>query len=397
MTNTMKAFKYTCLLSLGLLALVAVSCKQEIQPISVETPTILEQLRARDIKKWAEEKELQKQQDETDAAYNKRVQEMYDAYYADLRAYKKSDHRIVYGWFSGWSATEGIPESFLSNLPDSVDIVSLWGGTAPFEEGSARWEDLKYAQEVKGLRVLLCWQTGSSGLGLPGGQEDFNKRHEGKTSEEKAVAYAQELTEFIKKHNLNGYDIDWEPNVGDHGRGCNNLYSNCTGGERSAPIRAFIREMGKNFGPKQETDYNPRNTGTLFLFDGEVRHMANNFGDMGDYFDYFLNQNYYSHRPNHEFTNVDRIKGFTWQKYVACDEFEKDYVNGGTAPKQGNLVGCQVKAKIVAENNYGGWGAYHIELEAKQNYKWVRSVTQIMNPSSGIVPTPDTVKESLKK
>ena len=63
---------------------------------------------------------------------------------------------------------------------------------------------------------------------------------------------------------------------------------------------AFIREMGKNFGPKQVTDYNPRNTGTLFLFDGEVRDLASRFGDMGDYFDYFLNQNYFGKEPNHE-------------------------------------------------------------------------------------------------
>lgn len=57
---------------------------------------------------------------------------------------------------------------------------------------------------------------------------------------------------------------------------------------------------------------------------------------------------------------------------------------GGKSPGEGNLAGCEVKAKMVAERNYGGWGAYHIELEAAQNYKYVKSVTQIMNPSEGI-------------
>lgn len=374
------------LLLKGVLVWGMCACTNEIKNISVETEDILGQLRARDMEKWAKERQLQQRQDESDRMYNQRVAEMYDAYYKALRDYKNSDHKIVYGWFGGWSATEGIPESFLSNLPDSVDAVSIWGGTAPFEENSSKWADLKYAQEVKGLRVLLCWQVGTSGLGLPGGVEDFDRRHEGRTSEEKAVIYAQELTEFIKKHHFNGYDIDWEPNVGNHGGGCHNLYQNCTGGESSAPIKAFIREMGKNFGPKQVTDYNPRNTGTLFLFDGEVRDLASRFGDMGDYFDYFLNQNYFGKEPNHEFRNVNAIKDFSWRKYITCDEFEMAgaWKQGGKSPGEGNLAGCEVKAKMVAERNYGGWGAYHIELEAAQNYKYVKSVTQIMNPSEGI-------------
>lgn len=345
----------------------------------------------RDMKKWAEERELQKQQDESDQAFLNRVKEMYDAYYAALRAYKKSDHKVVYGWFSGWTATPGVERSFLSNLPDSVDIVSLWGGTSPFDENDPRWEDLRIAQEVKGLKVLLCWQTGSSGLGLPGGVEAFNERHQGKTSVQKAIAYAQELTKFIKDHNLNGYDIDWEPNVGDHGGGCHNLYQNCDGNEgSSAPIRAFIQEMGKNFGPKQEIEYDPRGTGTLFLFDGEVRDMAGRFGDMGGYFDYFLNQNYYSVRPNHEFYDTSSIAEWSWKKYITCDEFEKDAKNGGVcSPKPC----CITKAKMVRDNNYGGWGAYHIELD--ENYKWTKEVIQVMNPSHAFNPNEHSINELL--
>ena len=364
-------------------------CENKIEPIDVETPLIMDQLRERDMKKWAEERDLQKQQDESDKQFNERVAKMYDKYYEALRAYKKSDHRIVYGWFGGWSATEGMPKSFLSNLPDSVDVVSIWGGIGTFDENDPKWKDLKYAQEVKGLRVLLCWQTGTSGLGLPGGVEAFNERHSGKNSVQKAKAYAEELTAFIKKHNLNGYDIDWEPNVGDHGSGCSNLYHNCENpADDDAPIRAFIQEMGKNFGPKQTTDYNPRNLGTLFLFDGEVRDFAYRIPDLGDYFDYYLNQNYYSQNPNHEFANdvVSRIKDFTWRKYVMCDEFEKGPGIGGVCGSQEGLSCAEVKAHNVVRNNYGGWGCYHIELEAAFDYRYVRSVTQIMNPADFYMP-----------
>lgn len=389
----MKTNKY----KLPIIALVAlvtgiiIGCENqnEITPIKVETKAIMDQIREKDIKKWAEEKELQRLQDESDREYNERVAKMYDKYWESLRAYKNSDHKIVYGWFGGWSATEGINKTWLSKLPDSVDVVSIWGGTSAFGEDDPRYADLKYAQKVKGLKVLLCWQTGTSGLGLPGGVFEFNKRHVGKTSTEKAKAYAEELTQFIKEHNLNGYDIDWEPNVGDHGSGCHNLYHNCEGGGSDEdPIRAFITEMGKTFGPKATENYNPRGTGTMFLFDGEVRNFANRLGDMGDYFDYFLNQNYPNIYPNHEFTSdvVSKIKDWSWKKYIMCDEFEKNVAEGGICGSSGGKSCAERKAQVVAQNNYGGWGAYHIELEEIYNYRNVRSVTQIMNPTDVYIP-----------
>ncbi|WP_373837242.1 glycoside hydrolase family 18 [Bacteroides heparinolyticus] len=384
-------------LALVMLAIgIIIGCENqnEITPINVETKAIMDQIREKDIKKWAEEKELQRLQDELDKAYNERVAKMYDKYWESLRAYKKSPHKIVYGWFGGWSATEGINKTWLSKLPDSVDVVSIWGGTSAFGEDDPRYADLKYAQEVKGLRVLLCWQTGTSGLGLPGGVFEFEKRHEGKNSTEKAKAYAQELTKFIKDHNLNGYDIDWEPNVGNHGSGCSNLYHNCEDGTNDeAPIRAFIEEMGKTFGPKATEGYNPRGTGTLFLFDGEVRDYAYRLGDTGDYFDYFLNQNYRSTTPNHEFTNevVERIKNWSWKKYVMCDEFEMNVAEGGVCGSSGGKSCAERKAEIVKLMDFGGWGAYHIELEEIYNYRYVRSVTQIMNPCEVYIP-----KEVLK-
>ncbi|MRI64472.1 hypothetical protein EDM00_10815 [Ornithobacterium rhinotracheale] len=354
------------------------SCEEWTQneKVDVEVPIVMNQLRERDIKKWAEEKKLQKEADLSVEEWNKKVAQMYDAYYANLREYKKSKHKIVYGWFGGWSATEGVDQTWLTNLPDSVDVVSIWGGTSPFDENDPRYKDLKYAQEVKGLKVLLCWQTGTSGLGLPGGVDEFNKRHEGKNSVEKAKAYAQELTEFIKKHNLNGYDIDWEPNVGNHGGGCHNLYHNCENSYNdAAPIRAFIDEMGKNFGPKQTTDYNPRNTGTLFFFDGELVDMSDRFPEKGVYFDYFLEQNYGSSQARYTYLAAgQRIEGWSRDKHIICSEFEKNANEGGICGKN-----CAAqKARGILSQGLGGFGAYHIELD--KNYKNIHQVIRILNP-----------------
>ncbi|MGV4530324.1 glycoside hydrolase family 18 [Ornithobacterium rhinotracheale] len=360
------------------------SCSEwiETEKVDIEVPVVMNQLRERDIKKWAEERNLQKEADLSVEEWNKKVAKMYDAYYENLRAYKKSKHKIVYGWFGGWSATEGLNQTWLTHLPDSVDVVSIWGGTSAFDEKDPRYADLKYAQEVKGLKVLLCWQTGTSGLGLPGGVEKFNERHEGKTSVQKAVAYAQELTEFIKKHNFNGYDIDWEPNVGNHGGGCHNLYENCPTKKyndnpenSSLPIKAFIQEMGKNFGPQQTTDYNPRNTGTLFFFDGELIDMSDRFPEMGKYFDYFLEQNYGSTEARSQYLrNCARIEGWSREKHIICSEFEKNANDGGICGKN-----CAAqKANGILRQGLGGFGAYHIELDP--NYRNTRQVIRILNP-----------------
>lgn len=58
-----------------------------------------------------------------------------EEYYANLRAYKESDHSICYLWFADY----GVPSSpayRFAGIPDSVDIVSLWGGYS--QEGNAR-------------------------------------------------------------------------------------------------------------------------------------------------------------------------------------------------------------------------------------------------------------------
>ncbi|MBR8765906.1 hypothetical protein IX336_001285 [Porphyromonas levii] len=378
--------------------MIASSCTKVV-PLDVDD-VAQEELLTRDMKRWAEEKELQKKQDESDAEYRQRVAKMYDDYYAALREYKKNpDHKIVYGWFRSemWKAIDSEPGSFLFNLADSIDVVSIWGGIPQeFGEDDPRWKDLKLAQEVKGLKVLLCWQTGRSGLGLPGGAPAFDKRHEGKNSVEKAKAYAQELTEHIKRLNLNGYDIDWEPTVGDHNRReCANLYKNCDdpSGDSSAPIRAFITEMGKNFGPKQETDYNPRGTGTMFLFDCQMRDMEERFPDLGDYFDYFVEQNYW--RVGSSYESGTKIKGWSNKKLLLADEFERydGYKTGGG--KYGNEANCIAKAKYIKDKDFGGWACYHIELDPE--YKWSRQVIQIMNPTTAFFPKENTKNNLLDK
>ena len=53
---------------------------------------------------------------------------MSEEYWESLRAYKaRNDHEVFFGWFGGWTANSADMINFLSSVPDSVDIISIWG------------------------------------------------------------------------------------------------------------------------------------------------------------------------------------------------------------------------------------------------------------------------------
>lgn len=395
-----KLYKVALALVVGSGSFVACKSWTEVEKMEVENPTILNQLRERDQRKWAEEHNLQNEENLATDEWNKKVALMYDRYWEGVRKYKESDHEIVYGWFGGWSATPGMPASYLSNLPDSVDMVSIWGGTAPFDKDSNKAKDLKYAQEVKGLKVLLCWQNSGVGLGLPGGRQAIIDKVNSYTEEQKrerygegrtevqqhVIEYALQLTDFIETHGLDGYDIDYEPNVGDHGNGYHEFTSN-NNREWINNMKLFIEVMGRMYGPKSGRK------GKLFLFDGELNTMNTYFPEMGGYFDYFISQAYYSSLSGtleSRFRQGSNIEGFTAEKFLVADEFEKNggWVVGGSGStssdvKNGTTVSEQkARWKPNGSRRKGGWAAYHIELEYPADYKYVRRVIQIQNPST---------------
>ena len=42
-------------------------------------------------------------------------------YYENLRAYKRSEHSVAFGWFGGWTGVGASMVGSLMGLPDSVD------------------------------------------------------------------------------------------------------------------------------------------------------------------------------------------------------------------------------------------------------------------------------------
>src|SRR4051812_1074058 len=59
-----------------------------------------------------------------------------EQYYANLKAYKQTQHTVCFGWYAAYAPIAGStgykdPASWgerIMGLPDSMDIVSLWMG-----------------------------------------------------------------------------------------------------------------------------------------------------------------------------------------------------------------------------------------------------------------------------
>ena len=78
-----------------------------------------------------------------------------EQYFENLRAYKKTNHTLCFGWLATYQNGAGYldPASWgnrIRGLPDSMDIVSLWGGIPSNDPKSG-----------KELMALLHMLTGS--------------------------------------------------------------------------------------------------------------------------------------------------------------------------------------------------------------------------------------------
>ena len=237
-----------------------------------------------------------------------------EAYYAQLRNYKKSDHPVAFGWFGGWAGRSASLEKSLAGLPDSVDFVSLWGNWK--NPTQAQKEDLKFVQEVKGTKVLICWQVHDIGDQLtPEEPADWKEKNPGKdfrhefwgwgdTHESRFAAvekYANAILDTIRTYNYDGFDMDAEPFIKQIGfQPKEELWNN------KAYITHFVKVLSKELGPKS-------GTGKMFVVDGDPKALPDT---LASYFDYFILQAYSPDR----ITSGDDLQSRFDQQY---DHFKK--------------------------------------------------------------------------
>lgn len=75
-----------------------------------------------------------------------------DEYYKALRAYKKSDHSIAYIFFGDYG-TPYSPAFRFAGIPDSVDVVNLWGG---IPKNASDKKEMYEMRDKKGTKIVAC-------------------------------------------------------------------------------------------------------------------------------------------------------------------------------------------------------------------------------------------------
>jgi hypothetical protein len=312
------------------------------------------------------------------------------------------DRQVSFGWFGGWNGEGASMTSSLAGLPDSMDIVSIWGDWKNLTD--AKKKDLAYAQQVKGIKVLACSFDGYVGEGVSpeglkkGSQELYDywgwdpdatpKNEEPNDAQKAAIAkYAKAFYDAVIERGYDGLDLDHEPTV-------NGVVDDLA--ESTPRMTVFIQELSKYFGPKS-------NTGLILAIDGEPQ---TTLSEVGDCFDWFIVQAYnctsYTNLNSRLLACINHhVKTLTPEqvskKYIATENFEDatNRINGGCnfGQEDGTVTksyfGMAAWEPLINGKRYtkGGCGVYHIEYAysvAGQEgfYPFTRKSIQIMNPAN---------------
>lgn len=304
-----------------------------------------------------------------------------------IRAYKASDHEIMFGWFGGWNGGGVSMVGALSSLPDSMDMVSIWGEWVNVSDRQVA--DMKYVQTVKGTKVLACIFTPSIGRHLtPEGVTDaeyWGFTPGNRDSEIDAVVrYADALAQFVLGLGYDGVDIDNEPEGG------NAIYG------KEYLFHPFVETLGKYMGPKSGTD-------KIFALDGSLTAgMKRGAEGTYQYFNYFIDQSYNS-GANFDGTvrNLAGYSAMTFddaaKKFICTCSFELSAHTGGGAvtfdgvsvPRMWGFARWQPTNAEGLKVPKGGTGAYHIENDYRNStddYYYTRQAIWYMNNH----PVPET-------
>lgn len=292
-----------------------------------------------------------------------------EEYYANLRAYKNSKHQLAFGWFGGWTASGAARSKYLSSVPDSVDLISIWGAWSNLT--LAQIADLRYVQEVKGTKVMFTIFAHE----LP---ELYEQTDEG------VQKYASDLCDSIVKYGYDGIDLDYEPGFGGKGYFINpeNLNSTNLSVKGMYNMEVLCRALSERVGPAS-------GTGKLFAIDG-VPYKLNK--GLAELFDYGIVQAYYCRSYTDlqgRFDNADN-NGWKPEQYIFTEDFEKSWRTGGEADyidEEGNVMPSLLGMARFQPNQgmKGGCGSYHMEYEynhTDDEYKFLRQAIQIMNPAA---------------
>ena len=313
-------------------------------------------------------------------------------HYEAIREYRKTDHVLGFGWFGNWTAKGDDQNAYLKGLPDSVDIVSLWGTRGSLTQEQK--EDLEYFQKIKGGKALLCWiiQDVGDQLTPPGkSATDYWLKEKGGGDPTKACeAYADAIADTIQKYNLDGFDIDYEPGYGHGSR--NSLM-------RISQPRVWIADPASSEGysvngymyafiKKLRSRLDAMGKGKLLVMDGEPYLLTPETSKMIDYYIYQAYWESSTTAVRNKIKNED-LDNYI-RKTIVTVEFEQKWRTGGVEgynsedyPELNGKPGAQIYDYATLDIDgirIAGIGTYHMEYDKQDMpYKWLRSALDRAN------------------
>lgn len=294
------------------------------------------------------------------------------AYYEALREYKKSDHPVSFVWW-GTSGTTSIGTDMANRyegLPDSLDIVSLWGSFPVL--GSPVWEEMQEVRRKKGTKFLMCL--------FGSGVEHLMIRNDSALFVDDVMAaidnVAKAISDTINKYQIDGFDLDYEPDYGDRSifgdENSNRFVTNDPHTQR------LFQSLSNYMGPESGTE-------KLLIIDGQF--------DIGieRYVDYLMQQAYGSTTAAQLQGRFNNFGGgvLPSTKFVPTEDMQGNGPAGVNFMYNGENVRSLAGMALwnPTQGRKGGFGAYLLEYDAISNaaagyYYNFRRCIQLQNPAA---------------
>ena len=344
----MRNLLFVCIGAIVLLGIFSCDEWNTPEALNMEEQAVKDLYSKRDSAKWAEE---EKRHEENEKAYQQ--------YLENLRAYKKTKHPIMFGWFNAWQPDGAGKYPKLSLIPDSMDVVSIWGNWHSLTEEKIK--ELR-AVQAKGTKVVIGWIIEDIGDQIIWGRENWPQN-----DEEAIVAYAKAIVDTINKYGYDGFDYDYEPSYASPfkpGNHCGNLTS-CSQNYGKEKEILFMKTMRQLLGPDKLLHLN----GSIDWLDPRAVQ----------YFDRFVVQSYNSNAStfNIWLSSIKSRLNVDPEQIVFCESFENS-----VAAKRSLFPSTYAGYVASKEGQIGGIGVYHINEDAKEDntYINIRTAISVMNP-----------------
>ena len=319
----------------------------------------------------------------TEALEIQKLKTYNEQYFENLRAFKKSDHCLSFGWYAAYAPLEGVkgykdPASWgerIAGLPDSLDICSLWMGIPSKDPASSSYApvayaDMIYAQKVKGIRfVAPSIVRMNHTITLKDGTiYDLSQHHDSLG----ITVYGQYLVDQVIDADLDGIDLDYEPE-GDW--------------MKEGYFTKLVAYIGAYFGPKGK--YPEKLLCVDFYSLVPLK-------ETDPYVNYYIRQCYSAGSASSLQSQYNSLSWTSSSKYIVTETFGDNYANGGVlfTEVDGNTKTTNGSPMYSLEGmarwnptqgRKGGFGAFYFDRDYFSStgipYYNMRRCIQIANPA----------------